>query len=168
MMKKFDENKFLSDCFNSDWSNVMSCQTDVNVMYNSFSTTFLRLCDKHAPFKHHTTKVKNSNYKKPWITADLRKKICKKDYAYRQSVNSPLNSKLKTKFKSIRNAVTKELRNAKANYFKNLLETTSDPKKYWRVLNQQCWVKIIVGLHLRRLWSLVVWRFQTIRKWLWF
>ena len=63
-----------------------------------FQNVFFEVSNKHAPLE--MVKAKNTRTKKPWITPTIIKLINKKDYAYRQTLNSPFNTKLKFKFKT--------------------------------------------------------------------
>ena len=107
--KNFKDADFLQDCFDCDWYKFVYSHTDVNKMYNSFSKVFSEICEKHAPFKDFPTTNKK-NIKKPWITNDLRVLMQKKDYIFKQSLNSPLNTRLREKFKTYRNLVTKKIK----------------------------------------------------------
>ena len=134
--KMFSTENFLSDLDMIDWDETVYSQSDVNMMYDQFTSAFVKICDKHAPFK--SFRKKNVRYfHKPWLSTDLLKLLKKKDYIYHQTLNNPLNSALKLKLKQMRNKVTKEVRDAKTKYFADLLNSTSDPKKYWDVINQQ-------------------------------
>ena len=108
--RHFVQKKFVNELENVDWEREVYGQSDVNTMYNNFSNCVFEVCGKHAPLE--MTKVKNIRTKKPWITHTIIKLINKKDYAYRQTLNSPFNTKLKFKFKTLRNSVRKEIRNS--------------------------------------------------------
>jgi len=134
--KLFAVDKFLADLHLTDWNELVYGQVDVNVMYENFASTFIKICDKHAPYKKVNVNAKGKPFRKPWITPELLRLMNKRDYIYRQTLNNPLNTKLKSKLKRIRNHVTSSVRNAKSEYFENLLRSTTDSSKYWNVINQ--------------------------------
>jgi len=65
------------------------------------------------------------------MTFGIIKLIIKKYYVYRKSLHSPFNTKLKHRFKTLRNQVSKQIREAKTRYFQ-----TSAASKCWRVINE--------------------------------
>ncbi|KAF6019631.1 hypothetical protein EB796_022050 [Bugula neritina] len=136
--KKINEELFLKDLSKVDWNSEVYAKNDVNSRYDSFFKIFMDLCNKHAPLVKFSTNCprKLKTNKRPWISVELIKLMNKRDYVYRQSLNSPLNLKLKFKHKTLNNLVTKNLRRSKTSYFESFFENTSDSSKCWKVINE--------------------------------
>lgn len=80
--------------------------------------------------------MKSKKVRKPWVTAECLEMIRKKNFMYAQFIKLRKPEDFKC-FKKYRNLVTKALRNAKRDYFTNLLNevTVRHPDKTWRSLN---------------------------------
>ena len=76
--KNFNEQIFLDDLAKQNWSNETY---DPNIMYDDFIWRLEGVTNRHAPLKKLNKKeVKLNN--KPWITANILKKIKQKFYIF--------------------------------------------------------------------------------------
>lgn len=118
-------NKNSLDAFRQDiaaaaWDNVLM-QTTVDDAYNTFLEQFLRLYERHFPYK---SVVVSNKSRKPWVTSCLLRKIRKKDALYKRFIKTRDPDVLK-EFKSFRNNLTKELRNAKKSFYSSLFSSAN-------------------------------------------
>lgn len=62
----------------------------------------------------------------------------KRDYFKKRYLRDPLNKYFETQYKSLRNQVTKSVREAKGRRLHHsLLRCTNDSRKSWKIINQQ-------------------------------
>lgn len=122
-------NDFRKDLENSPWT---ICDTfeDPDDVYGAWLNLFLSVCDKHAPVR----KVKMRSKTLPWISGTLRHKMNLRFKLLKISKQSG-DEEMRKKYRKCRNEVTAELRRAKTNYFKRLMDESPNSYKYWKVLN---------------------------------
>lgn len=114
-----------------DWSEVTQ-KEDVDGAYNLFLEHFQQLYKLCFPYKSVRFSKKN---RKPWVTSELINKINKKNYLFKKFVKTKDSESLRA-FKSFRNRLTKELRNARSRYFQNYFLSTSHRADItWKKLN---------------------------------
>ena len=135
--KQFNAERFLENLKQIDWMETVLAEHDANKMYDNFIYKFRKICDHHAPIKELKIKQSISSCRKSWLNAEILQMIRKKDYLYRQTLNSPLNLKLKGKFKAMRNKVTQMVRNAKTEHYKNLIKMSNNIKHLWKIINKE-------------------------------
>ena len=128
----FEEEAFLSDLAAIDWDKTWSQLDNVNQKLDKFLSVYLKLCNKHAPYVTVRRKQKGS----PWINDEYimiarerdynKKKFdkCKEDtyferYKYYRNKANNLHKKLK-----------------RAYYRKELMDSSVDIRKKWRVLKE--------------------------------
>lgn len=130
--KKFIENDFIHDIAQVPWDII--CQfDDPNVCWQAWKSVFLEIIDRHAPLRHKKTKVNSV----PWITPKIKQSMRKRDFHKKQAIknNSQLHWDI---YKSERNRVNVEMRNAKAKFFGDKIRECSeskDIKKSWNLIN---------------------------------
>ena len=73
--KHFNNDSFLEDLFNTDWSNVLNANS-LDDAANSFNENVLKNLDKHAPATRK--RIRNSN--PPWVDDNLIQGIKERDY----------------------------------------------------------------------------------------
>ena len=96
-----------------------------------FFDTFESSYDKSFPIK--TKIVSKKDEQKPWVNDSLIEKIKIRDKLAKLSSKNKISRKQYTDY---RNSLTTELRQAKATYYENQLETHSNNiKKTWEVIN---------------------------------
>lgn len=130
-LKKFDPQLFRCDLQNIPWSD-LNCINDPNQRWELWKTMFLSVVDKHAPFKRKRVK----NKKSPWLTADLKALLIKRDRLKRIAVKSgdPVDWQ---NFKKDKNFCNNEIRRTKTLFYhKQIQENSGNSKEIWKVINQ--------------------------------
>ena len=127
--KHFDEQAFLHDVFNSDL-HIVSLMTDVELAWNYFKSTFLAICDKHAPFR--TSRISGKD--NPWFNDSISSLIRQRDTAWAKAKKSniPLDWNL---YRTLRNKCTKLIKNSKCAYYLNAIhDNLNNPAKFWKLV----------------------------------
>lgn len=108
--KNFDENDFLLDLENYDFN--ISSFENVNEAYKNFSEQFLKVADKHAPFKERKILAQQV----PYMNKDLKRAIYRKRMLYNkyQRIRTDKNWDL---YRQQRNYVTKLKKKSMNTYF---------------------------------------------------
>ena len=127
-LKNYSPIEFLSKLRNVDWTNVTNC-TNVNEAWDNFKKIFFEVLDEVAPIK--IVRIKNRT--EPWMTSTILDLIRERDKFLCESNKNRNDKKLRSKFNSLRNKVQREIRKAKANFFKDKIEENKDnPKNLWK------------------------------------
>lgn len=139
-------NTFRQKVLSLDWSDVFQ-ETDADRAYNIFLAKFQKLYSECFPYRLLRLSKK---IRKPWITPELLDKIQVKYRLYEKFLKTRDRDLLKT-FKQYRNKLTKEIRNAKANYFGDIFsKCANNADATWRklntVLNRSCKPKPIAKI----------------------
>lgn len=122
---------FRQELSNENWESVLKSECP-NEAYNIFSCRFLELFHKH--FKICEVKINNKKSNKQYINSGLRNCIREKHRLERLASKWPIT--YKEKYKAYRNMLTRTLRQAKNEYYKELLSSTQgNPKKHWEIIN---------------------------------
>ena len=102
--------------------------TNINEAWGNWKTKFLSAVDKHAPLIHKRVRGRET----PWITSKIKNSMRERDYFLTKARSS--KSELDwSKYRNLRNTVTREIRKAKGRYYRNLLEENLDnPSKFWK------------------------------------
>ena len=74
---KFDQEKFLADLNNINFSYLNDNQNDVNIKFNRVLASYDEIVKKHAPLKLTKNELKLRN--KPWMNNRIRKIMCFRD-----------------------------------------------------------------------------------------
>ena len=128
-----DYSKFSAESFRDDVSiqNFSNNLTDVNEQFNDFYFRLQGVVDRHAPVKKLTPKEVKMQ-QKPWITAELRKLIKKKNKLFKRKKRQPNNEDIRASYNELRNKVNRELDKAKkAHYTSYFKENNKNSKKIW-------------------------------------
>ena len=89
-----------------------------------------------CPYKKKTKKDLKKKTK-PWINNYIIKLIFHKDKLFHRKIKNPLNIRLKCAYNLFRNRVTREIKKAKKEYYKNFFETNlSNMKKTWQGIKE--------------------------------
>ena len=91
----------------------------------------MKVIDDHAPLRSRQI----SNRKSPWITNDLRRQICNRDYLKKKAVstNDPEGW---DQYRQARNQTNNAIKKAKRTYFtENLDSHRGNMKKTWKLIN---------------------------------
>ena len=133
--KGYDVNKFQEDLAVFNWETVYNSK-EVNTAYVVFCSSFSNICNKHAPL---VTKNlgKRKAAQKPWISQGIMKSIRLKHRMYSKVIKSNHRQDLVDKYKKYRNVLTNILKNAKRNYYCDLLQNNmNDSGKTWAIINE--------------------------------
>ena len=81
--------------------------------------------------------TRNTQYKQPWLTHDLRQAQKRRQKLYKKLKQQPGNKELEIKYKRQRNWVCNAVRKAEKQYYLNLIvEAGGNQGKTWRVINE--------------------------------
>lgn len=114
---------FQAELSEVNWDNILQ-ENNAEMAYTKFITMFVDVYSKHFVYK----KRKHKNFRKPWLTKYLFKKIKKRDQLYGKFVKYRDPADLKV-FKEYRNKLTKELRKAKDAYYFQMFSSCSQSDK---------------------------------------
>jgi len=105
---------------------------DVDSGVNLWNTLFSNVANSHAPIK----KTRIKGIPAPWMTSKLSQLMHDCNYHCTKAVKS--NSKHHwSKYRKLRLAVNKRVKESKASYYKDLIERSSrNPCELWRTLNE--------------------------------
>jgi hypothetical protein len=114
----------------SRWDNVLNGD-DVDIVFNNFLNTYLRIYNHAFPFiKCHY----NSN-NKPWITPGIKISSQRKRELY-LLCRSTKDSKLKNYYKRYCRILSDVIKNAKKLYYNNLIISSNNKSKTsWHIIN---------------------------------
>ena len=130
-MKKFDHQKFVEDLRRQPWENVYFFAEDPNAMWEIWKELFLEVLDNHAPLQHKKIRTK----KVPWITSAIKQLIITRDRLKRKAIITNLEIDW-LNYKTTRNKVNIQLRNAKKNYYSTKIsDQKCNPKEAWKTIN---------------------------------
>lgn len=122
---------FRTELETTSWDYIRNI-ADANAAYEAFMGRFLCIYKKHFIRKE---RVKNKNYKKPWMTRELHKKIHKKDRLFKKFMNSRNEADLLA-FKRFRNVLNKELKKCRdAYYFRYFSMCSGRMSELWSKMN---------------------------------
>ena len=124
-MKQFNPDFFINDLNNCEVLN--GSLYDQDISWNEWKVKFNEICNKRAPIKVARL-IKRSN---PWITPDVVKLMYKRDHVHAKAVMTK-NDILFDQYRSLRNYVTKIIKENKQKYYSEINSlSASDPKKMW-------------------------------------
>ena len=124
-MKHINPDFFINDLNNCEVLN--GSLYDQDIAWDEWNVEFNEICNKHAPIKVARLK-KRSN---PWITPDVVKLMYKRDHVHVKAVSTK-NDILFDQYRSLRNYVTKIIKENKQQYYNEINSlSASDPKKMW-------------------------------------
>ena len=125
--KKININQFINDLISVNWDRFQIIP-NVHEAWNFFHSEFMKIVDRHAPFK--TIKVKGSHL--PWVSSELISIFRQRDMAwgtYRQTKNIADWER----YRLLRNKSKTMCRNAKSNHFKESFSHDNiNSKEFWK------------------------------------
>ena len=127
--KQYNKSAFIKDISEINWSVIDGMDVDSGV--NLLNTLFSNVANSHAPIK----KTGIKGIPAPWMTSELSQLMHDRDYHHTKAVKS--NSKHHwSKYRKLRQAVNKRVKECKASYYKDLIEKSSrNSGESWRTLN---------------------------------
>ena len=135
--KNFDSNKYNEDLNKIDWS--IGDNEDVHQYAANLIHINEQLLDIHAPF----SKLSNKQLKqrdKPWIDREILNKIKTKNNLYKKFIkenNQSLKHQFESDYKSIKNDITKLIRQKKKHYYQIYFHNNSqNAKQMWAGVNE--------------------------------
>ena len=91
----------------------------------------MTVADKHAPVA--TRRVRG--FSVPWLTSSIKELMTERDYHHKKAIKT--NQELHwSKYKRLRNTVSKKMKKAKSDYYSSRLTETQDPKTMWEILKE--------------------------------
>ncbi|XP_077987452.1 uncharacterized protein LOC144442054 [Glandiceps talaboti] len=132
--RHYDKDTFLADLSDVSWQSVYDCH-DASEAYTTFYNLFHNVIKRHLRLKKGTKSPKS--IKRPWITKGILKSINTKHKIFSKMKNNSSNDKLKSKYKTYRNILTKLLRSAKKRYYANKVRhANGDTNKTWQIIKE--------------------------------
>ena len=130
-MKNFDKEKFTKELLKQHWEYVYFFAEDPNAMWEIWKNLFLEVLDKHVPLQHK--KIRSN--KVPWMISDIKKLMNTRDNFKRKAILTN-NENDWLIFRTTKNKVNIELRNAKKDYScSKIADQKFNPKKAWKSIN---------------------------------
>ena len=128
---KYNQQEFVEDLKSGSWVQVFLSST-VDDAWNNFKNIFLTFCDRHAPII--IKKIRGCH--NPWLTTNISKLINKRDYCLKKAKSSGHDVDW-SRYRSYRNQVNSEIRRAKAEYNRTLIQENMDnPKNFWKTIKK--------------------------------
>ena len=126
-LKNYSTEEFLNKLHEVDWSSVTECD-NVNDAWENFKNIFTPILNSIAPIKE----VRIKSRTEPWMDDRILQMLRERDRLLILSNENKTNKNLRSLFNATRNKVQREIKKAKANYFKNKVEENQhDSKKLW-------------------------------------
>lgn len=123
--------KFNNLVSSTDWNSICN-SSDVEEVYEAFSSRLIELYDNSFPLVHRVTKP--IDLRKPFINNDLRELIKAKHKLEKKFRRHPVT--YKSEYHTLRNRVNRLVSKAKQTYFANRsAECKGDSKKTWNLVN---------------------------------
>ena len=125
--KHFNEAKFLNDLSTSSWNTIESSRddNDVDYMLDLWYQLFFKVVDKHLPINKRRVKYPTQP---EWLSEEILNAMKIRD-GFALSRDIP-------QWRLWKNKVTKLITDAKTSHYTALLSTCkSDPKGFWKILN---------------------------------
>ena len=113
----------------ASWEKVYTSLT-VDEAWNAFADTLNTTAEKHAPLA--TKRVRAESL--PWLTCEIRELMRKLDFHHKRAQKQKSSDEW-IKYKELRNKTTRLIRNAKQDYYSNLIEENKKKSsKSWKTL----------------------------------
>ena len=107
-------------------------QPDVDSAWNAWKVIFLRICDKHAPYKNMTVRGETT----PWVTDDYISFAQERDY-FKRKAESTGDPDIWHKYRTVRNYVNNLREHLRKEHYANVIfENQNSPGKLWKVMKQ--------------------------------
>ena len=134
-MSKLNRDDFLADLQNL-YLNIktVSVSLNTNDSYSYFHKNYLKLLNKHAPFKFLSNKEKKTR-RKPWLTKGILTSINKKRKLFKKYKSSHIQETY-DKYKIYRDLLNTLCKKSKKMYYKSYFTTNANnSKKTWIEIN---------------------------------
>jgi len=126
------DNNILSHLINkTKWDNINTL--NANDMYDSITTIMQNIYERSAYISHQT----RNRRLYPWITTNIIKDCKIRDKLYKRWYNDRTSAVKEDTYKKFRNLVTKRIKIAKNNYYKQKFDAyNGDPRMTWKIINE--------------------------------
>ncbi|CAC5365293.1 unnamed protein product [Mytilus coruscus] len=115
-----------------DWNSHFQNYNDINELYHILNSKVYHVMDKYIPKKVVLVRPRD----KPWISADIKRKIRKRNRAHKKATPRNLESDW-IKYRQLRNEVVDAVRQAKRQYLiqlhNSLVDKLVPPGKWWQI-----------------------------------
>ena len=125
--RKCNMDALLEDLQGAKWE---SDNQNIDDMWDQWKKVFLGIVDRHAPIVRCRVRKKSL----PWIDANIRKNMRKRNLLHNRAKRTS-SAELWDRYRSLRNKVTGELRQAKRSFFVSLTSKSSR-RGTWKHLNR--------------------------------
>ena len=130
--KNFNQEAFLEDLGNLDWSNVVE-SNDIDSATDAFNSNLISALDRHAPLVQKRIRHDSP----PWLNDGLLDAIKERDYLKKVAAKSGKQSIEWKRYQKKRNAVIKLNNRLKREHFqKELSDNASQSRKLWKTINK--------------------------------
>ena len=134
--KRYSSENFAADLHEASWEKVET-SLSVDDAWTAFAETLYATVDKHAPLA--TKRVRAESL--PWLTCEIRELMRKRDFHHKRAQKQKTTEEW-VKYKELRNKTTRLIRNAKQDYYSNLIEENKkDSSKLWKTLKSVIAIK---------------------------
>lgn len=129
--KHFNSEMFRNDIAALPWD-FLANFSNPNEMWSAWKSSFLEVCDKHAPIKSKRTRAR----KCPWLNRDLKELMHARKCLKIKAIQSN-NASDWIAFKKFRNHVNEKVKDAKKSYYSSSFEAfEGNSRKTWQTINQ--------------------------------
>ena len=129
--RHFNEKEFKDALSGKNWNDILN-KTSAERAWQSLMHEIEAETDRICPYKKFTVRAQ----KPEWLNNNLIEQMKDRDYFYRKAKKSQ-NEDDWNIAKYLRNTVNFNIRQAKADFIKDELNSSkNDPKKFWRVINR--------------------------------
>ena len=133
-LKNFNKEAFLADLDDVNWSAILVCSDDINVIVDKFMRTLSLVIEKHAPSIEKRVSEKYS----PWLSPDLKALFRTRDRIKNAAVKAK-SEILMNAYRQVRNQANNMNSRLKREYFTNQLnECEGDLKRSYLTNRKQC------------------------------
>ena len=131
-LKNFNKEAFLADLAAVNWSAILVCSDDINVIVEQFMKILSLAVEKHAPSIERRVSERYS----PWLSSDLKALFRTRDRMKIAAVKAK-SELLMNAYRHVRNQANNMNSRLKRNYFTNKLnECEGDLKQTWSTINK--------------------------------
>ena len=131
-MKNFNEETFLRDLSAYDWSSILYCSEDINVVVEKWSSMVSFIIETHAPMMQKRVSERYS----PWLSSSLKDLFRSRDKLKAAAFKSK-SEILMTAYRQVRNKANNMNADLKKTYFINKIhEAAGNMKETWSTINK--------------------------------
>ena len=126
--KQFQVDQFRADIIAAPFQVAQVFEDKDDVLW-PWNKLFKNICDLHAPMK----RVKIRSQSSPWINNDIRRKMSLRFKLLKRAVSTK-DQEIYARYKKVRNEITSQITNAKAQYFNEKLAEAKSATAYWNLI----------------------------------